>query len=99
MLVHPEKREEFLTRSHNILSQITFYETKIVNVALLKEGKPVPIDPGFGEGDFDEAHVSIRYLVVVSPSNRLKTLMILQKWVLTNGQWRVYPDLDAFTLM
>jgi hypothetical protein len=99
MLVHPDKREEFLTRSHNITSRITFYETKIVNVTLLNKGKPIPINPGFGEGNFDEAHISIRYQVVISPSNSLKTLVVIQNWVLTNGQWRVYPNLDAFTLM
>ncbi len=65
-------------------------------MSLLKEGKPIPLDPDFGEGSFDKARVAIRYQLVVSHSNSLKTLMVLQKWVLTNGQWRVYPNLDVY---
>lgn len=95
-LVHLDKREDFMTRSTDITNRITFYESKIVNIYLLKEGKPIPINPSFGEGSFDEAIVTIRYQLVVSPSNRLKTLIVKQKWALTNHQWRVYPNLDVF---
>ncbi|MCH8156631.1 MAG: hypothetical protein IID18_02580 [Nitrospinae bacterium] len=96
MLVHRDKQEDFMLAAPDFMDRVTFFESKVVGVHLFKDGAPVPPDPGFLEGGFDEAEVILRYRLVVSPSNTLKTLVIHQKWILENGQWFVLPDLNAY---
>ncbi|KMP10507.1 hypothetical protein UR09_04930 [Candidatus Nitromaritima sp. SCGC AAA799-A02] len=97
VLVHRDQREDFMIRSPEILNRVTFLETSVINMRLLNNGAPVPVDAGFfDKGKFNEAIVIIRYQLVVSPSNTVKTMVVNQRWVLEGDQWVVYPDLDVF---
>lgn len=96
MLIPVDIRDKFMEEFHEIKKRVTFDEVEIVKIAYFKDGtllQPSRLGP---EEDFDEAEITLRYQVVVSPSNSLKTIMLKQKWVKENDDWVIIPNLDPF---
>lgn len=96
LMVRKADFEGFMLRFPDIQEKVTFDEQSIIGITFLKDGTPVKQTHLAPEEDFNEAEVTIRYRVVVSPSNRLKTIVVKQKWVREKDEWYVIPDLDAF---
>jgi hypothetical protein len=91
--VHPDYRPEYMSKSPEFTRRITIFEASILDIKFFKNG--VPTSSQSREG-FDQAIVVIRYQVAILPSNKLKTLLIEQEWVLYQEQWVTISDLDAF---
>lgn len=96
LLVRKAEYEGFMLKFPDIQEKVTFDEQSIVGITFLMDGAPVKQTALAPEEDFNEAVVTIRYRIVVSPSNRLKTIIVKQKWVRENDEWFVIPDLDVF---
>lgn len=93
--VTQEKRKDYLINSKEIKEKVTFYDRSIVDIKYLDGGQPVKITAEGPEKEFDKAIVTLQYQISVLPSNKLKTIMLDQVWVLNEEHWQVEPDLGA----
>lgn len=96
LLVKTDKREEFMMKAPEIKKKAIFDEISIVNTEYFKKGAPVKQSGGLPTQDFDETVLTLRYQLVVLPSNRLETRVVKQKWLLEDEDWVVVPELDSF---
>jgi hypothetical protein len=92
-----EYRMDYLLKYSQIRDRVTFYETQTINMAYFKGGKPLEVDEEGDEEDvIDEAIVTMRYNVSISPSNRVKTFIHEQRWKLEKENWLLEPNLKPF---
>jgi len=89
-------RMDYLLKYGEIQSKVSFLEAQTLNVAYFKAGKPLEINEDNPDGEIDEAVITMRYKVTISPSNRLKTFIHEQRWKLDGVTWRLEPDLKPF---
>ncbi|MFQ5671754.1 MAG: hypothetical protein ACE5G9_01555 [Nitrospinales bacterium] len=96
--VQRDIRELFKEKYSEIKKRVTFDEMEPMKIEYFKDGVAVKqSDPG-PEEDFNEAVLTVRYSVVISPSNRVKTITVRQKWTRENdGRWVVVPNLEPFS--
>lgn len=96
-LVHPDQQEEFLTKIIDVNDKIIFYESSILKTSFYKDGHLVKQNRnGEADGEIDKTILTIRYRLVISPSNKLKSVIIEQEWVRVEKDWFVKPNLDDF---
>jgi len=89
-------RMDYLLKYGEIQSKVSFLDSQTLNVAYFKDGKPLEIDEENPEGEVDEAVITMRYKVAISPSNRLKTFIHEQHWKLKGITWLLEPNLKPF---
>lgn len=96
ILVKADARENYLLQLPDIKEKVTFTESSIVKIEYLKEGAFSKQAGGIPEEDFNECIVTMRYRMVIMPSNKLVTRIAKQKWVKEGEDWVVVPDLTQF---
>ncbi len=89
-------RMDYLLKYGEIQGRVSFLEAQTLNIAYFKGGKPLEISAEDPEGEIDEAVITMRYKVTVSPSNRLKTFIHEQHWKLDGETWQLEPNLKPF---
>ncbi|MEE9165539.1 MAG: hypothetical protein V3U15_04675 [Nitrospinota bacterium] len=96
-LVHPDQQEEFLTKIIDVNDKIIFYESSIFKTTFYKDGHPIKQDRN-GEiaDEIDKTIVTMHYRLVISPSTKLKSVIIEQEWVRVGKDWFVKPNLNDF---
>lgn len=96
-LVHQDQQEAFLTKIIDVNDNITFYESSVLKTTFYKDGHPVKQNRnGKVDDDVDKTIVTMRYRLIISPSNKLKSVIIEQEWVRVEKDWFVKPNLDDF---
>ncbi len=96
MYVQNEYRMDYLLKYGEIQNKVNFLQVQTLNQAYFKAGKPLEINPENPEGEIDEAIVTMRYQVTVSPSNTLKTFIHEQRWKHNGVTWLLEPNLKPF---
>lgn len=92
-----EYRMDYLLKYSQVRDRVTFFETQTLNMAYFKGGKPLEVDAEEDNEDaIDEAIITMRYNVSISPSNRVKTFIHEQRWKLEEESWLLEPDLKPF---
>lgn len=94
--VQNDFRMDYLLKYGDIQNKVSILNAQILNQAYFKAGKPLQYSPDNPEGDFDEAVVTLRYQVTISPSNRLKVFIHEQHWKRIGEMWLLEPNLDPF---
>ncbi len=89
-------RMDYLLKYGDIQGRVSFLQSQKLNIAYFKNGKPLEINDDNPEGEVDEAVITMRYKVTISPSNRLKTFIHEQRWKLEGETWRLEPNLKPF---
>ena len=89
-------RMDYLLKYGDIQGRVSFLQAQTLNIAYFKGGKPLEINADDPEGEIDEAVITMRYKVTISPSNRLKTFIHEQRWKLDGLAWRLEPNLKPF---
>ena len=89
-------RMDYLLKYGDIQGRVSFLQAQTLNIAYFKGGKPLEIEDEDPESEIDEAVVTMRYKVTISPSNRLKTFIHEQRWKLKGEAWRLEPNLKPF---
>ncbi len=89
-------RMDYLLKYGDIQGKVSFLQAQTLNIAYFKGGKPLEINDENPEGEIDEAVITMRYKVTISPSNRLKTFIHEQRWKLDKDTWRLEPNLKPF---
>ena len=89
-------RMDYLLKYGDIQGRIAFLQAQTLNIAYFKDGKPLEINDDNPDGEVDEAVITMRYKVTISPSNRLKTFIHEQRWKLKDTTWRLEPNLKPF---
>lgn len=89
-------RMDYLLKYGEIQNRVSFLQVQTLNVAYFKSGKPLEVNEENPEGEIDEAIVTMRYQVTVSPSNRVKTFIHEQRWKLEEETWLLEPNLKPF---
>ena len=95
--VRRDIRDLFKEKYREIRKQVTFDEMEPMKIEYFKDGVRVKQSGPGPEEDFNEAVLTVRYNVVISPSNRVKTITVRQKWIREDGQWVVVPNLTPFS--
>ncbi len=100
MMVRDDHREEFLKYIDDIHHNVLFNKSTIIGIKYYQDGLPISQNSRFPKENFNKAVASIKYEIVVHPSNKLKTLFVKQPWELLEiegkKKWMVTPELDAF---
>jgi hypothetical protein len=94
--VQNDYRMDYLLKYGEIQTRISFFQIQTLNVAYFKSKKPLEINDDNPEGEIDEAVITMRYQVAISPSNRLKTFIHEQHWKLDGETWLLEPNLKPF---
>ncbi len=94
--VQNDFRMDYLLKYGEIQHRVSFFQAQTLNIAYFKGGKPLEIDEDEPELKIDEAVVTMRYQVAISPSNRLKTFIHEQHWKLEGETWLLKPNLQPF---
>ncbi len=94
--VQNDYRMDYLLKYSAIQSRVNFLHAQVLNHAYFKGGKPLEINLENPEGDFDEAVITMRYQVTISPSNTLKTFIHEQRWKHNGSTWLLEPNLGPF---
>lgn len=89
-------RMDYLLKYSEVQNRVSFFQAQTLNVAYFKGGKPLEVDTEDPEKEIDEAVVTMRYKVAISPSNRLKTFIHEQRWKREGETWRLEPNLRPF---
>jgi hypothetical protein len=89
-------RMDYLLKYGDIQGRVSFLQAQTLNIAYFKDGKPLEINEENPEGEIDEAVITMRYKVTISPSNRLKTFIHEQRWKLKGKTWQLEPNLKPF---
>jgi hypothetical protein len=89
-------RMDYLLKYGDIQGRVSFLQAQTLNIAYFKDGKPLEINDDNPDGEIDEAVITMRYKVTISPSNQLKTFIHEQHWKLEGVTWRLEPDLKPF---
>jgi hypothetical protein len=89
-------RMDYLLKYGDIQEKLSFLQIQTLNIAYFKDGKPLEINDDNSNGEIDEAVITMRYKVTISPSNRLKTFIHEQRWKLKGVTWLLEPDLKPF---
>jgi len=89
-------RMDYLLKYGDIQGKVSFLQAQTINVAYFKDGKPLEINDENPEGEMDEAVITMRYKLTISPSNRLKTFIHEQHWKLIGVTWQLEPNLKPF---
>lgn len=89
-------RMDYLLKYGDIQNRVSFFQAQTLNQAYFKGGKPLEIADEDPEDEIDEAIITMRYKVTISPSNRLKTFIHEQRWKLVGDTWRLEPNLKPF---
>lgn len=87
---------DYLLKYGDIQGRVSFLNAQTLNIAYFKDGKPLEISAENPEGEVDEAVITMRYKVAISPSNKLKTFIHEQRWKLNGEIWLLEPDLKPF---
>lgn len=96
MYVQNEYRMDYLMKYGDIQNKVSFLEVQTLNHAYFNDGKAVSINVDDPEGEFNEAVITLRYQVTISPSNRLKNFIHEQHWKYDGTAWRLEPNLEPF---
>ncbi len=96
--VEPKHLEKYHVQVDEVRERVTFSDSVMLSIVFLKDGKPVKQTHMTPEkdSDYNEAEVTMRYKLVISPSNTVGTLITKQKWVTSGNVWYLIPDLDPF---
>jgi hypothetical protein len=98
--VQNDFRMDYLLKYGEIQNRVSFFQAQTLNIAYFKGGKPLEINIEDPEEDpeklIDEAVITMRYKVAISPSNRLKTFIHEQRWKREGITWRLEPNLKPF---
>jgi len=89
-------RMDYLLKYGDIQGRVSFLKAQTLNIAYFKDGKPMEVSEENPEGEVDEAVITMRYQVTISPSNRLKTFIHEQRWKLKGQVWQLEPNLKPF---
>ena len=90
-------RMDYLLKYGEVQNRVSFFQAQTLNIAYFKGGKPLEVDTEDPEKEIDEAVITMRYKVAISPSNRLKTFIHEQRWKrLRENSWRLEPNLKPF---
>jgi hypothetical protein len=89
-------RMDYLLKYGDIQGRVAFLQAQTLNIAYFKDGKPLEVNDANPDGEVDEAVITMRYKVTISPSNRLKTFIHEQRWKLKDTTWRLEPNLKPF---
>lgn len=96
LLVKMDLRENYLMKAPDIKQHVTFDESSIVKIEYFKNGVQIKLSGSLPTEDFNECIVTLRYRLVVLPSNKLETRIVKQRWVPEEEGWVVIPDLTSF---
>jgi hypothetical protein len=97
--VRDDLKPNYLMKYAQLKDKVTFGRTQRINQALYKNDELVPLTEQVLQAEeppFNKAIITMRYEIVVKPSNQVKTLVHDQEWELTDGRWILVPDLDPF---
>lgn len=94
--VQNDFRMDYLLKYGAIQNRVSFFKSQMLNQAYFKDGKPLEINTENPKGDFNEAVITMRYQVTISPSTRLKTFIHEQRWKHNGGTWLLEPNLTPF---
>lgn len=96
--VEPAHLENYHLRADEVRERVTFSDSIMLGIVFLKDGEPVKQVHMIPEkdSDYNEAEVTMRYKLVISPSVTVETLITKQKWVTSGSIWYLIPDLDPF---
>ena len=93
--VYLTERESCVAAVNEISQRVSIEETQTLSTLFFKNGEPAPMDSG-PVTEIDEAEVNMLYRIVVSPSNRLRTIRVRHRWKLIEDKWLVLPELQPF---
>ncbi|NIQ01420.1 MAG: hypothetical protein GWM98_14370 [Nitrospinaceae bacterium] len=96
MYVQNDYRMDYLLKYSEIKTKVSFHESQTLNHAYYRDGKPVSVNVEDPEKEFNEAVVTMRYQIAISPSNVLKNFIHDQHWHYENKMWLLKPNLDPF---
>lgn len=96
MYVQNDYRMDYLMKYGDIQSRVSFLDVQTLNHAYFNDGKPVTINVNDPESEFNEAVITLRYRLTISPSNRVKTFIHEQRWKYEKTTWRLEPNLEPF---
>jgi hypothetical protein len=96
ILVKSDTRENYLLQLPDIKEKITFSESSVIKIEYFKEGVFAKQSGGIPEEEFNECVVTMRYKLVILPSNKLTTKIAKQRWIKEGEDWVVIPDLAQF---
>ena len=98
VFVNPDHLEDYINDVEEIRKRVTFNKSALMNVVFFNDGERIQqayMQPEEGEV-FNEAEVTMRYELVISPSNVMKTKIIKQKWVSSGNVWYLTPDIGSY---
>ena len=98
VFVNPEHTEDYINDVEEVRKRITFNKSTLVNIRYFNDGEPIKqvyMQPYEGE-TFNEAEVTMRYELVISPSNTVQTKILKQKWTSSGDVWYLTPDIPAY---
>ena len=94
--VQNDYRMDYLLKYGEVQDRVSFFHAQTLNIAYFKGGKPLEVNIEEPEKEIDEAVITMRYKVAISPSNRLKTFIHEQRWKLEGEMWLLEPNLKPF---
>ena len=98
VFIHPNYIEDYINDVEKIRKRITFDKSTLVNVQYLNDGEPIDqvyMQPAEG-AIFNEAEVTMRYELVISPSNTVRTKILKQKWNSSGDVWFLKQDIESY---
>ena len=98
VFVNPENAEDYINDVEKIRKRITFNKSTLMNVKYMNDGEPIKqvyMYPEEGEV-FNEAEVTMRYELVISPSNTVRTKILKQQWKSSGDAWYLTPDIESY---
>jgi len=97
--VKGDMRTHYLMKYAEIRKRVSFSSSILVNKMYYQGENPVLLDEKKMKSkkkEFNKAILTMRYELIVKPSNQVKTLVHNQNWVYANDHWELEPDLEPF---
>ncbi len=97
--VKDDMRTHYLMKFAEIRKKVSFSSSLLVNKTYYQENNPVLLDDEKMKSKkpvFNKAVITMRYELIVKPSNQVKTLVHNQVWVYAQDHWELEPDLEPF---
>ncbi|MGP0566470.1 hypothetical protein ACTRW9_05815 [Nitrospina sp. 32_T5] len=97
--VRDDLKSAYLMQYAQVKDRVIFGQSQRINQALYKDDELVPLTEQVLEAEhppFNKAVITMRYEVATKPSNRVRTVVYDQEWLLQNGRWVLVPNLDPF---
>ncbi len=99
LFVKGDMKTQYLMKYAEIRRKVSFGHSLMVNKTFYKGEIPVLLDEKkmkSKEPVFNKVIITMRYELVVKPSNQIKILVHNQHWAFVRDHWELEPDLEPF---